>query len=171
MYNNDMEPLKLRAMEYTTTALTTTRTIPLPTDFESSRSTRLTINNGSLKYVTPEALNSVSGTGKPNFFTIFGDNIEFDITPDSQYTIQFQYFRKEPALTATNQTNAILTNHPAIYLNGAIYEAMLYAQDFDQQQVYQNRFMTALKGANKADKKGRYGNAPAVKIDNSSLRP
>jgi len=171
MYNNDMEPLKLRSMEVTAEIATPTRIISLPADFESSRSTRLTIDYGQLVYVTPEALNSIGGTGRPNFFTIVGDTIEFDITPDTSYTLQIQYYRREPALTDANQTNTVLTNNPAVYLNGALYEAMLYAQDFDQQQVYRARFMSSIKGANKADKKGRYGNAPAVKIDNSSLRP
>ena len=170
MYNNDTQALRLRSMEFTSTTATSGKVIALPPDFEASRSTRLTVDHGELRYVTPEALNSVNASGKPNFFTIIGNNIEFDITPDSEYTIQLQYFRKEPALTSLNQTNDVLTDHPSVYLNGALLEAMIYAQDFDQQSVYRARFMNAIKGANKTDKQGRYGNAPAVKID-GGMRP
>lgn len=170
MYNNDMQPLKLRSMEYTSTTSTTGKVIALPDDFESSRSTRLTIGGGEIQFVTPEGLNSVSGTGKPLFFTIIGNTIEFDITPDDAYILQLQYFRKVPALTPTNQTNTILTNHPSIYLNGTILEAMIFAQDYEQIQLYRQRFYNAIKGANKADKKGRYGNAPTVRVE-GGMRP
>jgi hypothetical protein len=170
MYNNEIQSLQLRSMEFTSTTPTTGKVIALPNDFKSSRSTRLTVNNGELRYVTPESLNGISGTDKPNFFTIIGNNIEFDITPDQEYSLQLQYFRREPALTASNQTNNVLTNHPGIYLNGALLEAMIHAQDFDQQQVYRTRFYNSIKGANKSDKKGRYGNAPAIRFD-GGMRP
>ena len=170
MYDNEVEPLRLRSMEFTSTTPTTSRIIQLPADFESSRSTRLTVNGGEVKYVTPEGLNSITGTGRPIFFTIVGNNIEFDITPDMEYSLQIQYFRKAPKLTQANPTNEVLTNHPGIYLNGALLEVAIYTLDFDQQQVFKQRFMNGIKGANKADKKGRYGNAPAVRID-GGMRP
>ena len=170
MYNNDIHSLNLRSMEFTSTTPTTGKVVALPNDFESSRSTRLTVNNGHLRYVTPESLNGTDAIGQPCFFTIVGNNIEFDITPDQEYSLQLQYFRREPALTASNQTNNVLTNHPSIYLNGAVLEAMIYAQDFDQQQIYRTRFYNAIKGANKSDKKGRYGNAPTIKVD-GGMRP
>lgn len=165
MYNNEVQSLKLRSMEFTSTTSTTAKVIALPDDFELSRSTRLTLNYGELTYVTPESLNSLDTIARPFLFTIIGNNIEFNVTPDQEYTIQLQYFRREPALTSANQTNKVLTNHPSIYLNGAILEAMIYAQDFDQQQVYRTRFMNAIMGANRTDKKGRYGNAPSIKVD------
>jgi hypothetical protein len=165
MYNNEMQSLKLRSMEFTSTTTADSKVIALPPNFEFSRSTRLTINGGQLVYVTPESLNSVDVTGQPRSFTIIGDNIEFNRTPDSEYTLQLQYFRKELALTAANTTNNVLTDHPSVYLNGTILEAMIYAQDFDQQQIYRARFYNAIKGANRSDKKGRYGNAPSLKID------
>jgi hypothetical protein len=170
MYNNEMQPLKLRSMEYTSTTSTTGKVIALPSDFESSRSTRLAIDGGEIRFTTPEGLNSCSGSGKPTSFTIIGDTIEFNITPDQAYVLQLQYFRKVPALTVDNQTNVILTNHPAIYLNGTILEAMIFAQDYEQIQLYKQRFYNAIQGANRADKKGRYGNAPTVKID-GGMRP
>mgnify|MGYP003649238672 CR=1 FL=1 len=170
MYNNEVQSLKLSSMEFTSTTTTTGKVIALPNDFEMSRSTRLTINGGQLVYVTPEALNSTDLITRPCYFTIIGDDIEFDATPDQEYTLQLQYFRKEPALTATNTTNNVLTNHPSIYLNGTILEAMIYALDFDQQQVYRTRFYNAIRGANKSAKKARYGNAPSITVD-GGIRP
>ncbi len=170
MYNNDVQPLKVRSMETTADLTANERIIALPADYESLRSARFTINGGEVKYVTPEVLNFVSGTDRPTMFTIVGSNVEFDITPDQSYVFRIVYYKKAAALTASAITNEILTNHPSVYLNGAVLEAMIYAQDIDQQQVFRTRFFNSIKGANKADKKGRYGNAPAVRID-GGMRP
>ena len=170
MYNNDVQSLKLRPLEATATISTAAQTIALPTDFKSSRSTRLTINYGHLVYATPEALNSTDLIGRPCFFTIIGSNIKFDVIPDQAYSLELVYFKRDLALTAANPTNNVLTNHPSIYLNGALLELFVHALDFDQQQVYRARFYSSIKGANRADKKGRYGNAPAIKVD-GGIRP
>ena len=63
------------------------------------------------------------------------------------------------------QTNDILTNHPSIYLYGALAQVYAYAQDDQQLTKYIQLFIGAIKGANKADKKGRYGPAPSMSVD------
>ena len=76
-----------------------------------------------------------------------------------------QYFRKLEPLSDDNQTNEILLSHSNIYLFGALYESAVYEQDYQQQNVYASRFFNAIKGANKTDKRGRYGNAPTMSIE------
>ncbi len=85
--------------------------------------------------------------------------------PDSEYTIEIQYYRKATPLTEDNQTNDILTNHPSIYLYGALAQLFSYSQDDQQASKYIKLFIGAIKGANKADKKGRYGPAPAMSVE------
>ena len=165
MYDNETESLQLRSMETISTTLTTGRLIELPPNFESSRAIRITDNEGEIQYRTPEALCRQSYTGRPRFFTIIGNNIEFDKTPDSEYTVEMQYFRKLEPLSDDNQTNEILLAHSNIYLFGALYESAVYEQDYQQQNVYASRFFNAIKGANKTDKRGRYGNAPTMSIE------
>jgi len=165
MYDNETEALQLRSMEVISTTLTTDRLIELPERFESSRSVRITDEQGEIVYRTPEALRRQNGTGRPRFFSIVGNNIEFDITPDSEYTIEIQYFRKVLPLTETNQENEILTSHSNIYLYGALLESAVYEQDYQQQQIFERRFFNAIKGANRTDKRGRYGNAPTMSIE------
>ncbi len=104
-------------------------------------------------------------TARPSFFTIIGNEIQFDRVPDSNYTIEFQYYRKAASLSITNQTNEILTSHPSIYLFGALTALFSYALDTEQQLKYNQMFISAIKGANKADKKGRYGPAPSMSLD------
>lgn len=171
MYDNETCALKLRSMETISTSLTTGRLIELPTNYESSRSIRLVLDGGGeIQFRTPEALNRKAFTGKPQFFSIIGNNIEFDCVPDSEYTIEVQYFKKADPLTSDNQTNEILTAHSNIYLFGALYEVAVYEQDYQEQEVKSRRFFNAIKGANKTDKRGRYGNAPAMNIE-GGMRP
>lgn len=166
MYSNDVELLTVRSMETISTALTAGEYLSLPDYFESARSVRLITgsNVGKLEYKAPQQMcNSVSN-GRPRYFTVVGNELQFDRVPDSEYTIEIQYYRKAIPLTSQNQTNDILTNHPGIYLFGALAVIFGYAQDTEQEISYINKFIGAIRGANKADKKGRYGPAAAASL-------
>jgi len=167
MYSNEVEVLAIRGMEMISTSTTTGQYVALPTDFESARSVRLVTgdNGGELRFQAPEQMRKQVATGKPTFFTIIGNEIQFDRVPDSAYTLEIQYYRKEPSLSTLVQTNAILTSHPSIYLYGALAQVYFFSQDEQQALKYTQLFISAIKGANKADKKGRYGPAPAMSID------
>lgn len=167
MYSNDIEVLTVRSMETISTALTAGQYLSLPANFESARSIRLVTgdNGGELRFQAPEQMFKQVATGRPNFFTVIGNELQFDRVPDSDYTIEIQYYRKATPLSATVQTNEILTNHPSLYLFGALTAVFSYALDTEQQVKYNAMFISAIKGANKADKKGRYGPAPSMSID------
>lgn len=166
MYSNDQEVLTLRSMETISTAVTAGQYLALPDGFESARSVRLITgdNGGYLKFQAPEQMHKHVSTGRPNFFAVIGGQIQFDRTPDSNYTVELQYFRKATALSDANLTNEILTNHPSIYLFGALTALFSYSQDTEQQSKYTQMFFASIRGANKADKKGRYGPAPTMSI-------
>ena len=167
MYDNETEALKLRSMEVVSTSTTTDKYITLPPNFESSRAVRITDDTGyELRYQTPEAMRRRPYPGRPLFFSIIGNVIEFDCVPDSNYAIEMQYFRKLTPLALPEDTNEILLQHSNIYLYGTLYESAVYEQDIEQQQIYERRFISAIRGANKTDKRGCYGNAPTMHIDN-----
>ena len=167
MYSNEIEVLTVRSMEVISTALTAGQYLALPDDFESARSVRLVTgdNGGELRFQAPEQMFKQVATGRPNFFTVVGNELQFDRIPDSEYTIEIQYYRKAPSLSDTVQTNDILTTHPSIYLYGALAQIFFFSQDNEQAQKYTQLFISAIKGANKADKKGRYGPAPSMSVD------
>ena len=167
MYSNEVAPLMIRSMEMISTAATAGQYVALPDDFESARSVRLVTgdNGGQLVFQAPEQMFKQVASGRPNFFTIIGNEVQLDRVPDSGYTLEIQYFRKEPQLSSLVQTNAVLTNHPSIYLYGALAQVYFYLQDNEQAQKYTQLFISAVKGANKADKKGRYGPAPSMSLD------
>ena len=167
MYSNDEQPLMVRSMETVSTAATAGQYVELPENFESARSVRLVTgdNGGELKYQAPEQMRKQVATGRPNFFTIIGNEIQLDRTPDSEYTLEIQYYRKATPLSDANLVNEILTNHPSIYLFGALAALSSYTLDTEQQVKYTSMFISAIKGANRSDKKGRYGPAPSMSLD------
>ena len=166
MYSNDVEVLTVRSMEALYASTTTGEYISLPANFESARSVRLVTGNNMCPIVfqAPEQMHKQVSTGMPRFFTVLGSQIQFDRVPDSAYSIEIQYYAKAAPLTALAPTNDILTNHPSIYLFGALAAIFGYAQDTEQESLYVRKFISAIQGANKADKKGRYGPAPSMSV-------
>lgn len=164
MYNNEGWQLETRDMETIIVSTTTGKLISLPDGFEKFRSIKLETGGGlcDVKFQAPQQLRSQPATGQPRFFTIIGNQIEFERTPDSVYNIQFQYYKKPDPITETNQTNSVLTDHPNIYLYGALHQLFLWAEDDDEMTKYFAKMQSAIRGANKAAKKARYGPAPSM---------
>tara|TARA_R110000803_G_scaffold53926_2_gene110494 strand:- start:1710 stop:2336 length:627 start_codon:yes stop_codon:yes gene_type:complete len=171
MYANETEVLTVRSMETTSTILSTGRLLSLPIGFESARSIRLLTNDGGgeLRFQAPEQMLNHPFTGRPQFFTVIGDKIQLDRTPDAEYTVEIQYFKKADPLTSLNQTNEILTKYPSIYLYGALAQVFIYSQDDQQVSKYIQLFIGAIKGANKADQKGRFGPAMSMSLDRGMI--
>ena len=170
MFSNTEEVLKTRVLEtLDTSATTSSRLIALPTGYQSMRSMRLTINSNTsnLRFRAPEQLVRVDTSGLPRFFTVTSQ-IEFDRTPDAAYTVEFQYYAIPTGLSSSNTTNVVLTNNPNIYLFGALWAALEWANETELSQKWYIRFINAIKGANKKDKEGRFGPAPAMRIEGST---
>ena len=102
-----------------------------------------------LEYMTPEELSerrvSMTGTGKPYYFTTIGgsaNQLEVLRSPDQTYTASIIYYTRIPALA--DGTNWLLTNHPDIYLFGALVEAEPYLKNDDRMPMWTSRLDKAL---------------------------
>ena len=62
-------------------------------------------------------------TGTPEIYTIIANEIQLGPIPDGVQTIEMLFYKKISALSATNTTEAMLTDNPDIYLYGALLEA------------------------------------------------
>lgn len=164
MLSNPTESLKISEAETISTASTviTTRFLALPDGFKKARNFSITLPNGvgKLLYRTPDQMVIRSGTDVPCFFTIQGNEIAFDILPEEVWTVTFNYFKDFTPLTVTNQTNIILDKYPNIYLFGALRQAFIRAQDFEQGAVYTNSFFSAIEAANLSELEARNGLMP-----------
>lgn len=168
MFSSPLMPLELRQMEtrWTATADTSSRFLALPDGFLEMRRLKVNLSGGDcdIQYLTPEQLPIAGTSGIPKFFTVT-NQIEFDRTPDSDYTIEMQYYAKPTALSDSNTTNVVLTNHPQIYLHGALSNLYQWTMQNDLAQYHEHKFQTAIRGANKQYKRGRYGPAPKMRIE------
>jgi hypothetical protein len=156
--------LRIRDMETRTTATTSGRYLALPTGFLEMRRVRL-ISGAQyfeLLYSTPEGMYISQDSGIPGVYTITSQ-LEFDRSPDSAYTIEWQYYASLSALSAGSPTNAILTRFPNIYLFGSLWALYLWALQEDKAEYYYGKFMQAIQTANREDSKGRHGPAPAMR--------
>ena len=81
----------------------------------------------TLQYITPNEISEkragLTGTGRPIYYSIIGENMEFVRTPDSAYTASIMYYQRIPALSDSATTNWLLTNHPDIYLYGTLLQS------------------------------------------------
>tara|TARA_R100000306_G_scaffold23669_1_gene27068 strand:- start:46 stop:726 length:681 start_codon:yes stop_codon:yes gene_type:complete len=121
--------LRIRKMQTTDSAFSVSaETVALPTGFLQVRD--FYIVQGAVKkpliYTTPSQMDSIyasSTSGTPKRYTIIGDNFRFAATPDTTYTATLNYYKAITALSGSEPTNYILTNHPGIYLYGSLYHA------------------------------------------------
>ena len=172
IYSNPEAVLLTRDMETRSTATlsTTDRFLALPDNYVKMRGLRLLLSSGNqdIRYSTPESLEVVAGAGKPRNFTVTSQ-IEFDRIADSAYTVEISFYEKPTALSDSNTTNVVLTNYPDIYLSGCLWAVNNFFNDEpDVAANHYASFIGAIKGANKQDRKGRFGPAPRMRVEGST---
>ena len=115
--------------------------------------------------MTPSQMDQVKGTsvtGIPQANTILGDTFRFMPKPDSSYTGYINYYKKFDALSDTNTTNFILTDHPAIYLYGSLFHAANFLGGINPQQVqsWTQMYATALERLELNDREDQFSGSP-----------
>ena len=159
--------LRVRKMIAQSTITIDSETESIPTGFLQVRD--FYILSGStkypLRYMTPSQMDQVKGTsvtGVPQAYTILGDTFRFTPKPDSSYTGYLNYYKKFDALTSTNATNFILTDHPAIYLYGSLFHAANFLGGYNPQQVqtWQQMYATALERLELNDREDQFSGSP-----------
>lgn len=165
--------LYVRQMEVRSTTTTDTTDdepefISLPTDFQSMRRIRLSSVSGKphLDFKSGTQLDEYrasigNGSGQPQFFTIFGSEIELAPTPDADYTIEMVYRQNVPAL-ASNSSNWLLTLAPDLYLYGALLESAPYIKEDGRIQTWALGFSTALDGLNRLGMASTFNSGPMM---------
>ena len=159
--------LRIRKMVTQATITIDSETEALPTGFLQVRD--FYILSGStkypLRYMTPSQMDQVKGTsvtGIPQAYTILGDTFRFTPKPDSTYTGYINYYKKFDALSDTNTTNFILTDHPAIYLYGSLFHAANFLGGVNPQQVqsWTQMYATAMERLELNDREDQFSGSP-----------
>ena len=160
--------LRIRAMENSSSFTIDSETETLPTGFLQARSFVIPTNpKTALQFMTPFHQAETQGsseTGKPRAYSIEGTNFRFSPTPDATYTATLVFYKAFDSLSSSVATNHILTNHPDVYLYGALYFASTFIRGMDPQTVgqFKTQYESALQQVEMADEKDKYNATPLV---------
>lgn len=146
--------MEQRSSATLTFGVTDAEFVLLPPDFQSMRRVRLSSVTGKPNLTFKSATqmdeyraSNGDASGQPQFFTIFGSEMELVPTPDQAYTIEMVYRTVIPAL-ASNTTNWLLQFAPDLYLYGTLLESAPYIKEDDRISTWGLGFKTALDGLN-----------------------
>ena len=165
--------LRLRAMETTVADATPSgsKEDALPTGYLQMREIHLTTSPVvSLAYITPEIMyriKSGSTSGKPNSYTIVGDNILFGPTPDGVYDYSMTYYKSFDALADGTQTNWLILNAPDLYLYGTLLQAEPFLMNDQRVQLWERGVRQIVNDLQQQDDKDRHSGSE-MRVMNTS---
>ena len=162
--------LQTREMESATSTTLSAATASLPPDWHGYRNVWVILAGARhhLKYKPPHEMSRLndSGVGVPNFFTIEDGNLRVEPPPDGDYELGYVYYQKIPALTDSNTTNWLLTDHPDLYLNASLAEAYSYTHDARNEAKHRNMAFKLIGQVKRHDKQERWSGAPMAVAPN-----
>ena len=162
--------LRIRAMESVNTSFTIdSATESLPTGFLQVKSFVITSStpDQTLELSTAYHQANTQGhtnVGTPRLYSIEGSNFRFSPIPDTAVTARLTFYKAFDSLDGSTATNTILTNHPDVYLYGALYYASTFIRGMDQGTVAQFKvqYEAALQQVKDADELDKYNGSPLI---------
>ena len=158
--------LRVREMSVRTRAPIDAQYVKLPADFLGMRNIDLLTDP-----VTPMTFKNLQNldihragdaTGKPIYYSIVQNNIEFAPVPDGDYTIEIVYYQKVPAL-ADNATSWLLDAHPDAYLYGTLQHSAPYLQSDERIGVWAGKYNQIIEQIITSDEKAKFsGSTPSI---------
>jgi len=153
------QEFRIRAMETSSDLTISSQTTALPTRYLET--IRLYIDGDPVQrlgYMKPldfwERWASAR-TGKPQFFTIEGENYVFGPAPDSTYTGKCLFYQRFAAMSEDSDTNWILENARGLYLYRALLEASPFIGDDPRTLTWATLWDDLADKVKKADKTDR----------------
>lgn len=144
--------LKTREMDVTATLTITDGVATIPSTLQSVKSMRLAVTPYGA--IQPEGIEQQEARrpdigGNPQTYSMVGE--EFTFWPPTSSSAKIRYRRDVPALSDANTTNWILTEHPHLYLFGALFHAYMYLKDDARAREYESKFGAAIEELNARD--------------------
>jgi hypothetical protein len=161
--------LRTRQMVKRATATLDTAFFAFPSDFLEAKEFQVNTNPITvLQFVTEAQGNSLRASsriapGKPEYFTIVGNQLEIIPSPDAEYTGELTYYAKITALSDSNTSNWLLAYAPDLYLYGALLEAAPYLRDDARIQTWGQLFTNSIEDIVVADQRASVATTPIVR--------
>jgi hypothetical protein len=158
--------LRVREMSVRTQAPIDSQYVKLPDDFLGMRNIDLMTDPVTpLSYKNLQNLDihrSNDATGKPIYYSITQNNIEFAPVPESEYTLEIVYYQKVPALS-TFSTNWLLTDHPDAYLYGTLMHSAPYLQADERVGIWAGKYQQVIQQITTSDENAKFsGSTPII---------
>ena len=158
--------LRVREMSVRTRAPIDSQYVKLPVDFLGMRNIDLLTDP-----VTPMTYKNLQNldihragdaTGKPIYYSIIQNNIEFAPAPDGDYTIEIVYYQKVPPLSV-NTTNWLLDAHPDAYLYGTLQHSAPYLQSDERVGIWAGKYQQIIEQIITSDERAKFsGSTPSI---------
>lgn len=131
---------------------------PVPADYVQMQRLGVsgsTVRPGGLELLTPTQLGDYGWmhrtAGEPLYYAIIGRQIRLVPLPDKAYVFEMEYYAKVPPLSADNETNWLLQEHPDLYLYGTLIHAEPYLKNDDRVGTWMGLFEKNMEALNTTD--------------------
>lgn len=120
----------------------------------------------TIKYVSPQEMLNLTAQNHsgavPFVFTMVDEEFKFYPAPedDSDMIIEIIYIQKIPALSDSNPTNWLLTDHPDLYLFCALAQAEGFLHNDNRIAIWASRCAQIMDEINDNANKQRVGSTP-----------
>lgn len=142
--------------------------VAVPTGFLAARNFYLNNSTKDVLAFMPddtqvEYFGAASGT--PKYYSVSGGNFHFGPVPDATYTATLVYFVAPSSVSAGGSAvNWILTTHPDAYLYASLAEMCGFAQDYQAQDAWGQKFDRCVAEIKNQGARQRWGgNSMAVR--------
>jgi hypothetical protein len=83
--------------------------------------------------------------GRPSYFAVHDDVLNFDVRADQAYTLNMAYWKRPTALSADNQTHFLCTRYPALLRVACMRSAAEFMEAMDKFDRYEARLEKMLR--------------------------
>lgn len=159
--------LALRKIEAVETGTLSGDSIPIPADCASIERLELEANGRkyTIDYTSPNGIESLTGgTDLPGRFTVENGVIRLLAAPAGPYAYSVFFVPLLSALSNTNTTNWLLTNHHDVYLWGTCFQIAMWSGDAEDKATYAPLFQTAIDSVRRFDGRARFPQSGGLQI-------
>lgn len=166
--------LRTRQMINRSRVTAAARYVKLPSDWRKAWNIQRVTDNFPLMYLSPAEMDkkrhelSESGdtsTDTATYYSFFGETLELLPSPSDgdRVDIEMLYYARVRPLSDANPVNWLISEHPDLYLYGALIHTAPFLKEDERIPVWEKLFKEALAEANAEDADAKRSGAPMTR--------
>jgi len=156
---------RMAEVEQSLTGVVGSRFAPLPAGFAEALGVWIELPTGrrALSFAEPALIGACSLRGEPGAWSIDRDRLAFERPCDEAYSFTLRMLARF-ALSNAAPTNALLNDHPDVYLFATLCEAAPFLRDAELAGAYEARLERAIGEVNAKDARSRAARALVTEL-------